>query len=148
MEFLERNTAREFSLWNLLQQKLLMWDNEADKIVSHTSSLSSVGEKNPIHICLLYFNILCRSLLYTNWWTRERTLYPKTSDFFFWISSEPVVFFSVVRNESTEEMQTKLAMYELPVLQPPVPAVSSSQHTGWWRGWVLPSKLVQLEVHQ
>ena len=54
MEFLERNTAREFSLWNLLQQKLLMWDNEADKIVSHTSSLSSVGEKNPIQISLCY----------------------------------------------------------------------------------------------
>lgn len=31
-----------------------MWDNEADKMVSHTSSLSSVGEKNPIQISLCY----------------------------------------------------------------------------------------------
>ena len=51
----------------------------------------------------------------------------KTSDFFFRISNEPVVFFSgAIRNESTEEMGTKFAMYELPFLQPPVPAVSSS----------------------
>lgn len=63
MEFLERNTAREFSLWNLLQQKLLMWDNEADKIVSHTSSLSS-AEKNPIQISFCYILTYYADLCY------------------------------------------------------------------------------------
>lgn len=40
-----------------------MWDNEADKIVSHTSSLSSV-EKNPIQISFCYILTYYADLCY------------------------------------------------------------------------------------
>ena len=59
IEYCRRNLWQNFYSYG----KLLMWDNEADKIVSHTSSLSS-AEKNPIQISFCYILTYYADLCY------------------------------------------------------------------------------------